>query len=63
MNSKANQIYLKQTKIIQDVMSIHYQKIKLQKNIHLTTILAGLNVFSPFGFILVTNLVRNRSHI
>jgi hypothetical protein len=63
MNSKANQIYLKQTKIIQDVMSIHYQKIKLQKNIHLTIILAGLNVFSPFGFILVTNLVRNRSHI
>ncbi len=26
MNSKANQIYLKQIKIIQDVMSIHYQK-------------------------------------
>ncbi len=24
---KANQIYLKQVKIIQDVMSIHYQKI------------------------------------
>ncbi len=26
MKSKANQIYLKQTKIIQNVMSIHYQK-------------------------------------
>jgi hypothetical protein len=27
MKSKAIQMYLKQTKIIQDVMSIHYQKI------------------------------------
>jgi len=27
MKSKANQIYLKQTKILQDVMSIHYQNI------------------------------------
>jgi hypothetical protein len=27
MKSKANQIYLKQAKIIQDVMSIHYQNI------------------------------------
>ncbi len=26
MKSKAIQIYLKQAKIIQDVMSIHYQK-------------------------------------
>jgi hypothetical protein len=26
IKSKANQIYLKQVKIIQDVMSIHYQK-------------------------------------
>jgi hypothetical protein len=32
MKSKANQIYLKLTKIIQDVMSIHYQKNKLQKD-------------------------------
>jgi len=30
--SKANQIYLKQEKIIQNVMSIHYQKNKLQKH-------------------------------
>ncbi len=27
IKSKANQIYLKQVKIIQDVMSVHYQKI------------------------------------
>jgi hypothetical protein len=26
INSKANQIYFKKLKIIQDVMSIHYQK-------------------------------------
>jgi hypothetical protein len=33
MKSKANQIYLKQAKIIdQDVMSIHYQKNELQKD-------------------------------
>jgi len=32
MKSKPNQIYLKQTKIIQNVMYIHYQKIKLQKD-------------------------------
>jgi hypothetical protein len=32
MKSKANQIYLTLTKIIQDVMSIHYQKNKLQKD-------------------------------
>jgi hypothetical protein len=32
MKFKANQIYLKQTKIIQNVMSIGYQKIKLHKD-------------------------------
>jgi hypothetical protein len=31
MVSKANQIYLKQAKMIQDVMSICYKKIQLQK--------------------------------
>jgi hypothetical protein len=32
MKSKASQIYLKQVKIIQDVMSIHYQKLLLLKD-------------------------------
>jgi fluoride ion exporter CrcB/FEX len=49
MKSKANQIYFKQAKIIQDVMSIHYQKINYRKIICATTILGGLNVFSPFS--------------
>jgi hypothetical protein len=31
MKSKANQIYLKQTNLIQDVMSIHYKKINCRK--------------------------------
>jgi len=47
--SKANQIYLKQEKIIQNVMSIHYQKINYKKIIHVITILGGVNVFSPFN--------------
>jgi hypothetical protein len=32
MKSKVNKIYLKQVKIIQNVMSIHYQKNYLQKD-------------------------------
>jgi hypothetical protein len=35
---KVNQIYLKQAKIIQDVMSIHYQKINCNKIILVITI-------------------------
>jgi hypothetical protein len=50
MKSKANQIYLEQTKIIQDVMSIHYQKINCKKIICVITILGELSVFSPFWF-------------
>jgi len=50
LKSKTNQIYLEQTKIIQDVMSIHYQKINCKKIIRVITILGGLSVFSPFWF-------------
>jgi hypothetical protein len=50
MKFKANQIYLKQVKEIQDVMSIRYQKFKLQKIILLTTILGGFNVLSPCSY-------------
>jgi hypothetical protein len=32
MNSKTYQIYFKQVKIVQDVMSIHYEKKYLQKD-------------------------------
>jgi hypothetical protein len=39
MKSKANQIYLKQAKKIQDVMS--------KKIIFVTTIVGGFNVLSP----------------
>jgi hypothetical protein len=38
MNSKTNQRYLKQVKIIQNVMSIHYQKFNYRKIIHVSTI-------------------------
>jgi hypothetical protein len=48
MKSKANQIYLKEAKIIHNVMSIHYQKFNYKNIIHVTTILRGLSVFSPF---------------
>jgi len=41
MKSKANQIYLKQTKKIQDVMSIHYQKFNCKKIIRVITIWGG----------------------
>jgi hypothetical protein len=37
-NYKANQIYLKQTKTIQDVILIHCKKIDCSKIIHVTTI-------------------------
>ncbi len=37
-NFKVNQIYLKQTKIIQDVILIHNKKIDCNKIIHVTTI-------------------------
>jgi len=47
MKSKANQIHLKKTKIIQDVMSMHYQKIYCRKIIRVIIILGGLSVFSP----------------
>ncbi len=46
MKFKANQIYLKKTKIIQDVMSIHYPKKLISKNICMTIILGGLSVLS-----------------
>jgi hypothetical protein len=42
---KVNQIYLKQTKITQDVMSIHYQK-----NYTCDYNFLGLSVFSPRPF-------------
>jgi len=41
MKSKASQIYLEQTKIIQDVMSVHYQKFNCRKIIHVITISGG----------------------
>jgi hypothetical protein len=47
MNSKTNQIYFKQAKIIEVVMSIRYIKINYKTIIHMTIILAGLNVLSP----------------
>jgi len=50
MKSKANQIYLKQAKIIQDVMSIHYQKFNCKKIICVTTIVGGLMCFHPSVF-------------
>jgi hypothetical protein len=52
MKSEVNQIYLKQTKIIQDVISIHYEKINCRKIIDVTTIWGGggggLRVLSPY---------------
>jgi hypothetical protein len=39
IKSKANQIYLKQVRIIWDVMSIHTKKINCKKIILVTTIL------------------------
>jgi hypothetical protein len=47
MKSKGSQIYLKQAKIIQDVMSIHYQKFNCRNIIRVTTILGGLVCFHP----------------
>jgi hypothetical protein len=47
MKFKVNQIYLKQTKIIKDVMAIHYQKLNLKKIIHVITIWRGFSVLSP----------------
>jgi hypothetical protein len=41
IKSKVNQIYLKQTRRIQDVMFIHYKKINYRKIILVTTILKG----------------------
>jgi hypothetical protein len=49
MKFQVNQVYLKQAKIIQDVMSMHYQKKKLQKIILVTTIFGGLSVFMPIN--------------
>jgi len=47
MKSKANQIYLKQKKI-QDVMSIHYQKINCRMIICVIIVLpGGLVCFHP----------------
>jgi hypothetical protein len=46
MKSKANQIYLKQVKIIQDVMSICNQKINCRKIIFVITIFEGFSVLS-----------------
>jgi hypothetical protein len=47
MKSKSNQVYFKKTEIIQNVMSIHYQKNNCRKIICATTILGELNVLSP----------------
>jgi hypothetical protein len=47
MKSKSSQIYFKR-KIIQHVMSIHYQLFDCKKIICVTTILGELNVLSPF---------------
>ncbi len=48
MKFKANQIYLKQEKIIQNEISIHYQNINCKNIIHVTTILGGgLVSFEP----------------
>jgi hypothetical protein len=51
VKSKANQIYLKKTKKIQDVMSIHYKKINYKKIIRVITIWGrgfwGLSLLSP----------------
>jgi len=49
MKSKANQIYLKQAKRIQDVMSIHYWKFNCRNIICVSTILGGLSVLAPYG--------------
>jgi len=47
MKFKANQIYLKQEKVIQDVISIHYQKFNCRKIIHVITIWGGSMCFHP----------------
>jgi hypothetical protein len=47
IKSKANQVYFKQAKIIQDLMSICYKKNNCRKIILVTTIFGGLSVLSP----------------
>jgi hypothetical protein len=48
IESKANQIYLKQVEIIQDVVFIHYLKIKIAERLYLwLQILGGLMCFHP----------------
>jgi hypothetical protein len=45
---KVNQMYVKKTKTIQDVMFIHYQNNWLKKVYTCYLIFRGLSVFSPF---------------
>jgi hypothetical protein len=47
IKSKANQVYLKQAKIIQDLMSICTKKINCKKIMLVTTIFWGFSVLSP----------------
>ncbi len=44
---KSNQIYLKQTKIIQDVMAVFTEKTKCRNAIFVTTIFEGHSVLLP----------------
>jgi hypothetical protein len=55
MKSKSNQIYLKE-KIIQDVMSIHYQKFNCKKIICVIQFWGSLMCFHPSGSSFITRI-------
>jgi hypothetical protein len=56
LKSKSNPIYLKQTKIIQDVLSIVTKKTKCKNIIFVITIFEGCNVLLSEGSILSGSL-------